>query len=72
MEVFWHGWGLEIVGMGENMRICSKQMETLVETSKSDFLPSVLRSFFVYLGSWSGPYITDKECVKAELLLMGL
>jgi len=36
--------------MGENMRICSKQEETLVETSKSDFLPYVLRSLCI-LGS---------------------
>lgn len=38
-------------GICENIGICSKQMETLVETSKTDFLPSVLRSFFVILGA---------------------
>lgn len=38
-------------GISENIGICSKQMEILVKASKTDFLPSVLRSFSVYLGS---------------------
>lgn len=33
--------------MDENARICFKEMEILVETSKSDFLSSVLRSLCI-------------------------
>lgn len=58
--------------MDENMRICFKQMESLVETSKSDFHPSLVRSFFVCLRTCTGSHATDNNCVKAYFLPMRL
>lgn len=50
--------------MDENVRICFKQMEILVETSKSDFLSSVQRSLCI-LGPalCLTPLIKNVKCV---------